>query len=1286
MAIEDLLQKMSEADLDLYKKQLRQSLTTLNPQDRSAVLTRIKGVPELSDVTYSDAEMWQPQEDKPWYQDVGGALMTGLEWLGSIWSLPGQAVHGAAQRTLTPEVPWTVVKPSEKLKPLLSQDILDQLKRYETYERERGQTLGEQIGERLPGGEKYEEYRQLPLWQQLLYEAPMILGTAGISATGISAALKPAAQAGKVLPKVSRAALAPAVGAEYAIGLPLRGAAKGVGAIARKISPKLTAPKLMPDLQNFDDVIKIASKPDVARRLANLPVFKRTGLSRTIGGLAAVAEKPVEWGVAGLRVLQAEAYTKTSLIMSRLERLGASRKVFTLADDGTIKVGSLKGTHLNTIRTYPQKYASRLTPEQNTWVKQASEIEGAKLDFLKRNGIEINELTFGEGGEYAGRRVAGMLDAEGNLASYAYIGAGPSRVGAKVPFEKVRVFKDIDDAIKAGYRYLPEEEALALNVKAAYNRVANKQMAEWLLPKIPHRTAAVDPMLKLSRAEMIERRAAWKQMEQVSLRLKAGEKIPWTQWKGIKPLYPEQYSKLRNLNQLAASGAKVKARDVDDILRFVEVERNWYRKEFTQLARWHKEARAAGMRPAYEEAMVMEPAFAGKILTGPEAKETARFLMRELHPDFSKALNSVNLVNAVGRYFMLAGDMSPMTIQLILLPFFNPKASARALVGFGKAFFNPQFHANYLTKNADIIGPNLVLAKTGTEFTEAFASWGLLSKGPLRVAAKPLVPFQRAFECCLDVAGIEMRKSLNHLCTTAARTAEVEAFINEFRGLVSTAKLGLSPVQRQLETMMLLAPRYNRAIAALLVDAGKGGLRGSLARQSLAQGVAGMSALAIGVSLAMGESMEEAVEHLKPGPKFFTWQIAGQNVGPGSKIRSVVNLFAQSAKNPDDLFKLSMENPNLRFIRGNLSPAVSTGLDLLIGEDYIGDPTRDSMVHLTKRVLAENLLPIWVQSVALEGGGDVLGLGTRGAVEFMGMRGYPMLPYQKRDELRDELAQKEYKMSWDELASPTGPGELARIKIERSSTELQELTKEAEEKSHAMAQGEGKVWDAWHEEGRGIEGQYQKAINLAAREFDATGDGITFREKVDNANKSRRDAYSLREEKEDYAVIRDYFAEPLDEKARAKMNPKDLARREYYEMMYSADMYDEYGNYNFDEAERREEAFVRKYGQSYLDYIKEFTGAKWDAPPAFKLLNESRALLEPYWSRADQIWAQYPPELRRLSDEIKLIGRTNPILEKQYLKRYRLILYIRKKIAEDRKRLKTQYPQIAWALAVFYGY
>lgn len=1269
--MEDLrtkLERMSPYELSLYKQQLRQHYTDAPPQDRDALLFRMRDFPQLTDLSQELGGM--PAAEVPLWKkglEYGvGALerafypfaLTGMT-TRQIPQLPELAMRrGEFEGVPRPTEGYNIWGlPTEELPPL----------------KERWGKFTERLGEVLPGGREYEEYREIPLWQQMLWESPAWVGAAGAPTIGMGrAALGPIA-AGRGAPaigaKVARGALAPAEAVlekapakalEYAIGKPLKW-------VAGKVKPKM--PEILSDLRPMDEAIEAVTHPDVMRKLAHFPPLKESGISKALGGLGAVAEKPAERAMAGWYALRAETYGKVSGAMARVDRLGASNKLFGLADDGTIASGSLKGVHLNTIRTYPERYAAKLTAEQNTWVREMSLIEQAKRDLLERYGIKINELTFEEGGEYAGRRVLAKLSPQGELLDYAYVGAGMRRIGAKAPFERVRVFNTAEEGIKAGFRYLPEEEALRVNSIAAYNRISDKLMSEWLLERIPWRPSGWgSEAARIASEASASRLRKAKLLQQVLARAERGEKIPTQTVSSMERTFPEV-----RLREALTIGDKKSIKELKPLAKAILREQQADRNAILQAS--HR-----AVSPGFEETMIPQPAFAGKILTGPEAKETMRFVMREMDTGFSKALGAINQVNAIGRYYALAGDLSPMTIQLILASVAHPTAYAPAGLGLIRGIFDPKFLPNYLAKHAATVqsSPDLILT-TATELTEAFVSRGLLMRWPLKPLGKALQPFARGFEASLTVAGIEMKEALAHLATTPAKRTELELYINAMRGLFSSARIGIPLKQRQWETLILLAPRYFRAVVTLLTDALKGGLRGSLARQGIAKSVSGLSAMAIAISLIRGETQEEAADHLNPNsPNFFTWQVEGQNIGPGSKLRSIIRLFAQSAENPDDLLKLSMENPALRFMRGNLAPAISTGTDLLVGEDYIGDPSRDGMLSFTRRVLGKNLLPIWVQSVLLEGGGDWLARSTRGAAEFLGMRGYEMMPWQRRNVLRDNLAQRVHGKPWAELS------DLERLRLENSSPELQEITDKAEEKYTKMARGEGKVWTAWRADGEATEKTYQQSITLAAKEFEQIGDGRQFREKVNEAATIRRAQYESRRQKPEYEIIEQYFAEPLDEEAKADIHPMDLARREYYNLMFAPGMLDEFGNYKFDEADRREAQFIAQFGQEALDYVQEYSGARWDAPRAYKELRNAQKLLEPYREIDQQVWNQYSPELKQLSDQIYILDDRDPRLARQYLAQYPKILWARRQIEIKRRQLRLRYPEIARLLKLYY--
>lgn len=1200
------------------------------------------------------------------------------------------------------------------------------------------------------------------------------------------------------------------------------------------------APKMITDLQPFQEVMDIAFRPDIVHKIASTKGFGR--ISKLIGGLAATAETPAEKSVVGLAMLKAEGRTKAEGAVANLMQYGSSKDMFKLNKDGEMLINGAN-VHLNEIRTYPDKYASALTDVQKQWVKTADEIEKAKLNFLTRNGININELEFEEGGRYAGRRVVGKVDEKtGELLDTAAVGAPPNRVGGKASFEKHRSFKDIKEATDAGYRYMSEEESLYYNTVGAYKRVANKEMADWLLENIPYRTASISNLPKLREAigtlmrsgkvpasdlKMIAReypdvskaiddaakltgqakatalqdiknaayamqlttgekiflatQYAKRQLEladrvvDVINRVKRGEypagatlksvrrfdadiadkiddalsitrneldnvidRLSLEYWNELK-ITPQQFrtkidevlfqspdralkgnivkgsvitdtvealakdQKLsaKMLKQIYENSAQIRKVDKMDILNNLKpraekllAEAKYENAKAANLASQARE-KAATLR--WGESRIDSPAFAGKILTGEGAKETAEIIKKAMNPEFSDAMHAVNQANSIGRYFVLAGDMSPFMIQLLFMAGRHPKQYGKALGGFVQAFFDPQFLSKYFAKNQDIINKSrgLILSSSGNEFTEAVARGGILRKGVFRIAGKPLEPFQRGFDAAIDVAGIEMRKAYEHLATTPERAADVESFINEFRGLMNTERLGISPKQRQAETLILLAPKYNRAIAAWLFDVFRGGLRGRLARESLAAGLTSTAAMAVAISMARGESFEEIVDHLNPAsPNFVTWEIAGQRIGVGSKVRSLLRLggqlvaYAQEFPDMTDegfqkkILEYAMGNPALSFIRGNLAPAISTGFDLLTGKDFAGDPTRDNLLQLSNTVLAQNLLPASIQS-ALLNGGDLSGRVARGAAEFFGWRASPMTSTQQRNKLRDELAQEKGFKDWAEMG--TKGTKLVQQMVLDANPMLQELTDKAAADWGMKAEGDSAAWVKYDADVKRANSESDKTIDAAVREFRTTKNGALFREKVSAAQKQRRDLMAHISQNPDYTDIYDFFNRTMTPTEEQKINPKDMARNEYYKMMYAPDMYDEFGNYNFDLAQEKENQFILKYGQDNLDYIDEYTGFKRKGePPEMEQLNNAKRVLESYWRLDTVMWKAFPEEVKQIADMIAYYENSNNPLAKDLLKKYPQIITIRAKIAAVKKKWLDANPVAKMYKNMFY--
>lgn len=760
----------------------------------------------------------------------------------------------------------------------------------------------------------------------------------------------------------------------------------------------------MPDIAPVREVEQIAFRQDNFRRIASLP-----GIRQALSTFApsAVADTP------DLRYLVLRAQMRTEgdkladTLFSNVAALGTQERIFGRLDDaGLIREGPLAGQAVNDIRAFPARYS--LTPAQRQWVETADAAERAKLDFIVRNGIEANELSFEEGGRYAGRRAYARMTEDGELLEAAFVGPGPGRPGARAAFEKTRIFATQKEAIEAGFRYLPDEEALALNLRAAARRVADKQAADWLLENTSWRTAAAPEALVLAAEQAARTATKAGELSRALNRAWRGERLPTQTLDSLKNVFPNEGRALEAFME-DVQGSLIPARTpAREPLRREALSpqlvslRQRFRDVASAAAREAKEARRRraiaaerAQKLRFGETRVQAPAFQGKIFTGPSAQRVARTLNEAFGAPSGvgeAVLRNVNKANDVARIMVLSGDASVFTIQLIFLAGAFPRTFGKTAVAFVQALADPTWTAGYVARNADVVNEArglLIPGRNRTEFTRALARGGFLQSRLLRPVGKVLEPFARGYESALTVAGVELRKAYRHLATTPQASAELDEFINAFRGLASSERLGVSASVRQLESAAVLAPQYNRAIASLMAMTFKGGLSGTLARRSLAQGIAAVVAAYVAMSLAQGKSPREIAERLNPASSsFLLWDIAGQKIGPGSKVRSLLSVLAQSLRDPRDLASLSMDNPALRFIRGNLAPAPSAGIDLLTGRTYMGDPSRDGLLSFTSNVLAENLLPVWVQSMALEGG-TIQQRIARGVAEFFGLRSYP---------------------------------------------------------------------------------------------------------------------------------------------------------------------------------------------------------------------------------------------------------------------------------------------------------
>ena len=350
----------------------------------------------------------------------------------------------------------------------------------------------------------------------------------------------------------------------------------------------------------------------------------------------------------------------------------------------------------------------------------------------------------------------------------------------------------------------------------------------------------------------------------------------------------------------------------------------------------------------------------------------------------------------------------------------------------------------------------------------------------------------------------------------------------------------------------------------------------------------------------------------------------------------------------------------------------------------MGDPTRDGLGSLSKSVLGENLAPIWVQSVAFEGG-DFSQRLTRGLAEFGGLRAYPSGAFVQVKDLRDKLAQEQFGVSWDELGQRQD-GLVAQMRITRESPELQELESQASEESAKFARSEQLVWNEYGKQTDEISNVVSTELDLAAKQFEATRDGKRLRARVNQAYWLRGQMMDNLLNQEEFSIVQETFNTPLTPQARSQVGPQKLLYRDYNNLMYAPDLFDEFGEYRFDEADRRREQFIQEYGLEALESVEAVISEnRADEPEAVKLLRKARKILSPYWAITERVWEQHSPQLKELSDEIYILSRTNEQQARQAIRRYPQILRARELIARYKKQLRDRNPMIKQALGLFYG-
>ncbi len=462
--------------------------------------------------------------------------------------------------------------------------------------------------------------------------------------------------------------------------------------------------------------------------------------------------------------------------------------------------------------------------------------------------------------------------------------------------------------------------------------------------------------------------------------------------------------------------------------------------------------RAASKRP-WEFDFFDTPGLRGKALrvdeiTDPKVREGVEQFQKEwtkMNEKFNigSKLSKINKLNSVQRLFALAGDASIIAIQLIALPMTHPFIAGKTYYTFGRTLIRSmgskdavvQWKANFMKKNRAVLDKYTGLQSSdNSELFEALQQGGIFDAkipiikiAPLKPVKRGLSYFQDAFIAAQDFAGVEMMKALDPLIAgadTRANRRILENYVNNMRGLSNSAQKGISPRQRAIEAAFMLAPRYRRAVASLYVQALQGGLAGDLARKSLISLVGGVAMASVGIQILISsqngdteEELEQKIENMfdPTSGDFLTINVDGQRMGIGSKFRSDFQIISRAVSyigkeaegeevEPWEDFLAKSDNPTLRWIQGQMALAPKTGIEIIEGHNFMGEPawrqagipTVGTVANTLPKWGVENMTPIWLQSwfesTSAEpwSWDDIQGRSQRAGGEFFGLRTMPM--------------------------------------------------------------------------------------------------------------------------------------------------------------------------------------------------------------------------------------------------------------------------------------------------------
>lgn len=412
---------------------------------------------------------------------------------------------------------------------------------------------------------------------------------------------------------------------------------------------------------------------------------------------------------------------------------------------------------------------------------------------------------------------------------------------------------------------------------------------------------------------------------------------------------------------------------------------------------------------------VWQPAFYQKIFTAEVANK-----INQHFPNADSVFRRgfVNANNAL-KAIRLTLDLGVGQLQGLPTLYRNPGIWGKAQWNALKALVNPKVFPEYVRENLDVVREMAQMGSSVGRLEEMMAG---TQRGEVMTRipgiGKGFEAFGRQFQTFLDTAKVELWKAWRNITPREqwqSTMEAIEAQLNTGR----MENIGVGRNRALAERAMFLAPSYYRGAVNLVAAIGERGVSGKVARQALGAYLAGGMITYVGLAFAMGMDEKEIVERLNPSrADFMMWSTKTEtgrkfNVGFGGIYRSLLrlagNVVKTSIDHPENWKSLSPDkNPFVRWYRGHAAPVPGMVWDQFSGKDFAGYET-DMGTAVSSSV------PMVLQQLQQKPGQPKPSAVDVG-LSFVGMSAYPESLQLQFGREREDLAQKLFQKSYDDLS------------------------------------------------------------------------------------------------------------------------------------------------------------------------------------------------------------------------------------------------------------------------------